>query len=170
MSTSSHARPLALPTAATITAYVVVILGAIAMAAPFVWMVLTSISEESRVFVYPPRFWPDPITFANYGQLFRDAPVRIREEPLAPLATSPVTFTMIEDHDWLRSYPLRRRADGTASGLSAAVPWILPSGNALGHVRIDTNARMAAEVADAINARTGWPTRRLAEGDARGRP
>jgi adenylylsulfate kinase-like enzyme len=42
--------------------------------------------------------------------------------------------------------------------------------SAVGHVRIDTNTRTAAEVADAINARTGWPTRRLAEGDARGRP
>ena len=33
-----------------------------------------------------------------------------------------------------------------------------------------SRARTAAEVADAISAATGWPTRRLAEGDARGRP
>jgi multiple sugar transport system permease protein len=75
MSTSSRSRPWGVPAIGTITAHVVVVAGAIVMAAPFVWMLLTSISEESRVFVYPPRFWPDPITFANYGQLFRDAPV-----------------------------------------------------------------------------------------------
>jgi adenylylsulfate kinase-like enzyme len=42
--------------------------------------------------------------------------------------------------------------------------------SAIGHVRIDTDARTAAEVADAISAATGWPTQHLVEGDARRRP
>lgn len=63
---------------------------------------------------------------------------------LAPLARTPVTFTWIEDYDWLRAYPLRRRADGTTSGLTAAVPWIMPQGNSLGHVRIDNRKAVAA--------------------------
>ena len=63
---------------------------------------------------------------------------------LAPLATSPVKFTMIEDYDWLRRYPLRTRPNGTTSGLTAAVPWIMAEGNSLGHVRIDNRKAVAA--------------------------
>jgi 2'-hydroxyisoflavone reductase len=63
---------------------------------------------------------------------------------LAPLAKSPVTFTWIEDYEWLRRYPLRTAANGRTSGLTYSVPWVLPEGNALGHVRIDNRKAVAA--------------------------
>ncbi|MEX2282903.1 MAG: NAD-dependent epimerase/dehydratase family protein [Gemmatimonadota bacterium] len=63
---------------------------------------------------------------------------------LAPLATTPLTYTWIEDYEWLRSYPLRTNASGRTSGLSAAVPWVMHAGNSLGHVQIDNRKAVAA--------------------------
>ncbi|MGH7467936.1 MAG: NAD-dependent epimerase/dehydratase family protein [Longimicrobiales bacterium] len=63
---------------------------------------------------------------------------------LAPLATTPLTFIWIEDYEWLRRYPLRTRPNGTTSGLTFAVPWVMAEGNALGHVRIANRKAVAA--------------------------
>jgi multiple sugar transport system permease protein len=75
MSTANQGHIVTGSRSPTIVAYSIVALGAIAMAAPFVWMVLTSFTLEARIFSYPPAFWPDPFVMANYEQLFRDAPV-----------------------------------------------------------------------------------------------
>jgi len=40
------------------------------MAAPFAWMVLTSLSDEPKLFQYPPQFLPNPIRWQNYVELF----------------------------------------------------------------------------------------------------
>ena len=63
---------------------------------------------------------------------------------LAPLAETAVRFTWIEDYAWLRSYPLRRAANGSTSGLTFAVPWVMAEGNSLGHVQIDNRKAVAA--------------------------
>src|SRR4030095_15954157 len=72
MSTSTGAaRRLRGPnTLPRIVAYAVVIPGALAMAAPFVWMVFTSLSEEPKLFQFPPQFIPNPIRWQNYVELF----------------------------------------------------------------------------------------------------
>lgn len=57
-------------TPSVVVAYTVVILGAIVMAAPFAWMVVTSLAEEPKLFTYPPMFWPDPLILDNYIHLF----------------------------------------------------------------------------------------------------
>jgi 2'-hydroxyisoflavone reductase len=63
---------------------------------------------------------------------------------VAAITSAPLSWTWIDDYEWLRRYPLRRRDDGTTSGLEYAVPWILPEGNALGHMRIDNRRAIAA--------------------------
>jgi 2'-hydroxyisoflavone reductase len=63
---------------------------------------------------------------------------------LTPLARTPLTYTWIEDYDWLRRYPLRTNASGRTSGLTYAVPWVMAEGNALGHVQIDNRKAVAA--------------------------
>ena len=63
---------------------------------------------------------------------------------LAPLAKTPVTFTWIEDYQWLRNYPLRTAANGRTSGLTFAVPWVMAEGNSLGHTQIDNRKAVAA--------------------------
>src|SRR5688572_3695760 len=63
---------------------------------------------------------------------------------LKPLARTPVTFTWIEDYEWLRKYPLRTSPNGTTSGLTYAVPWIMAEGDELGHMQIDVRKAVAA--------------------------
>ena len=46
--------------------YLALVIGAIIMLAPLVWMVSSSLKLEQRVFMFPPRLIPDPIRFQNY--------------------------------------------------------------------------------------------------------
>lgn len=65
-------------------------------------------------------------------------------EGLRPLATTPVTYTWIEDYTWLKAYPHRKRADGTTSGLTYSVPWVMSDGDELGHTQISNTKAIAA--------------------------
>jgi 2'-hydroxyisoflavone reductase len=62
---------------------------------------------------------------------------------LRPLASTPVTFTWIEDHEWLEQYPLRPAAADDTTGLTYAIPWVMPKGDELGHVRISNRKALA---------------------------
>jgi 2'-hydroxyisoflavone reductase len=64
---------------------------------------------------------------------------------LTPLATGPLTFTWIEDYEWLKRYPLRQPPPvGESPGLTEAVPWVMPEGDDLGHMRISNRKALAA--------------------------
>lgn len=63
---------------------------------------------------------------------------------LAPLAKEPLTYTWIEDYEWLKRYPLRTEPDGKTSGLTEAVPWVMAEGDDFGHMRISNRKAIAA--------------------------
>jgi 2'-hydroxyisoflavone reductase len=65
-------------------------------------------------------------------------------DALAPLSTTPVTFTWIEDYEWLKAYPLRKQKDGTTSGMTYSVPWVMSEGDELGHTQISNKKALAA--------------------------
>ena len=65
-------------------------------------------------------------------------------EGLKPLAKTPITYTWIEDYEWLKAYPLRKRNDGGFSGLTYSVPWVMSEGDELGHVQISNRKAVAA--------------------------
>ncbi|HEX6693494.1 MAG TPA: NAD-dependent epimerase/dehydratase family protein [Longimicrobiales bacterium] len=54
---------------------------------------------------------------------------------LAALTPAPLSWTWIQDNDWLKNYPLRKLQNGTTEGLLEAVPWIMPLPDELGHMR-----------------------------------
>ncbi len=58
-----------------VLAYTVLILCAISMIAPFLWMVLTSFMSDGQIFSYPPKFIPRPFIFDNYQNTFSQIPV-----------------------------------------------------------------------------------------------
>lgn len=41
---------------------------------PALWMVSTSLKPDSQVFVYPPRWIPDPVLWGNYAKAWTSAP------------------------------------------------------------------------------------------------
>lgn len=55
-----------------------------------------------------------------------------------------VEWVWIEDHDFLDSYPLNRAEDGTTSGLTVAVPWLLPRGDLAGVSLMSNQAAVRA--------------------------
>jgi multiple sugar transport system permease protein len=50
--------------------YVVLSVGVLVMALPFVWMLLSSVKPESEVRSIPPTWLPETFTLDNYGELF----------------------------------------------------------------------------------------------------
>jgi 2'-hydroxyisoflavone reductase len=56
----------------------------------------------------------------------------------------PLSWTWIEDYEWLKKYPWRKTQSGEAIGLSYAVPWIMPEGENRGHMQIDQRKALAA--------------------------
>jgi multiple sugar transport system permease protein len=47
---------------------------AIAIAFPFIWMLLTSLKPESEIVRFPPSLWPDTYTFASYVDIWSRIP------------------------------------------------------------------------------------------------
>jgi 2'-hydroxyisoflavone reductase len=65
-------------------------------------------------------------------------------EGLRPLASTPLTYTWIEDYAWLKAYPLRKNAEGKVSGFDYSIPWVMPEGDELGHTQISNRKAIAA--------------------------
>ncbi len=58
----------------TILGYAVLILVALTMIIPFIWMVTTSLKQPNATFSYPPQLLPTEINFSNYEMLFTLVP------------------------------------------------------------------------------------------------
>lgn len=52
--------------------YIILILGAISMFAPFLWLILTSFMSNTQIFSFPPEFIPKSLTADNYINTFRN--------------------------------------------------------------------------------------------------
>jgi len=57
--------------------WLVLVVGAVLMAAPLLWMVSSSLKLEQRVFAFPPRLIPNPIRLANYVDAMTYKPFHI---------------------------------------------------------------------------------------------
>jgi 2'-hydroxyisoflavone reductase len=62
---------------------------------------------------------------------------------LGAITSVPLSWTWIEDYEFLKTYPLRRSQSGETSGLTYAVPWVMVEGEDLGHMRIDARKAQA---------------------------
>lgn len=58
----------------TVLIYTALLLVASVMAAPFVWLLLTSLKGDEDVFAFPPQIIPDALHFANYADTWRAVP------------------------------------------------------------------------------------------------
>lgn len=54
--------------------HIIVYLMALAVLAPFIWMILTSFKDMSEIYVYPPKWFPSKFKFENYINAFSAAP------------------------------------------------------------------------------------------------
>lgn len=70
----------------------VLIAGLVCMAAPFVWMVSTSLKSTKDVFRYPPQWLPEHPTLANFSKLFRTVNIA---RPLMNTVITAVSITAL---------------------------------------------------------------------------
>ena len=56
-------------------AYALLIVCALSMIAPFIWMVLTSFMTDGQIFSYPPKFIPQPFIVDNYNNTLHQMPI-----------------------------------------------------------------------------------------------
>lgn len=57
------------------TGYIILILGAISMLAPFIWMIAVSFMTDNQIFSFPPSVIPNPLIFDNYSSVFSKLPI-----------------------------------------------------------------------------------------------
>jgi multiple sugar transport system permease protein len=50
--------------------YVLLILGALIMVVPFIWMLSTSLKDQQQLFAWPPNWIPNPFVWSNYSEVF----------------------------------------------------------------------------------------------------
>lgn len=49
--------------------YVLMILGALIMLVPFLWMLSTSLKDQAQLFAWPPNWLPSPVVWTNYSEV-----------------------------------------------------------------------------------------------------
>src|SRR5258707_3911057 len=58
----------------TLLAHGILMLGAVFMVLPMIWMLATSFKPATEIVIWPPRLLPEAPTFANYTGIFEVAP------------------------------------------------------------------------------------------------
>lgn len=61
------------PVLARVSTYVVLIIGAVLMILPVMWMISTSLSSNKYATTFPPQFFPTTWDFANYAKIFTES-------------------------------------------------------------------------------------------------
>lgn len=69
----------------TTIAFSLMLIGALTMVLPFLWMLSTSLKQSRLVFEFPPKWIPDPVDWANYLEVWG----------VAPLATGLLNSTIV---------------------------------------------------------------------------
>lgn len=59
----------------TIMSYALLVIGALSMLLPFLWMLITSLMSQEQIFSYPPEIVPSPLHAENYPEVARAIPV-----------------------------------------------------------------------------------------------
>jgi multiple sugar transport system permease protein len=54
--------------------HILLLVGALIMVVPFLWMLSTSLKAPGKTFVFPPQWIPDPVVFRNYADMWTALP------------------------------------------------------------------------------------------------
>jgi multiple sugar transport system permease protein len=90
--TAQEKPPLA---ASTVVLHLLLIIGAIIMVVPFIWMVVTSLETTAQAFSIPPSFIPNPFVWSNYPESFTALPFNLAYLNSAIVAVTVTVFQLI---------------------------------------------------------------------------
>lgn len=54
--------------------YILLIIGSLIMAVPFIWLIRSSLMEPKQIFTFPPEWIPKPFVWSNYKNALKAAP------------------------------------------------------------------------------------------------
>jgi len=75
--------------------HIFLFIGGLIMLMPFAWMISSSLKEPARVFIYPPQWIPNPITFKAYIQTWTLLPFSIAYLNSFKITLSAVVGTLL---------------------------------------------------------------------------
>ena len=81
--------------APTVLLHLLLILGAVIMVVPFLWMLVTSLETTAQAFSIPPSFIPNPFVWSNYPQSFNALPFDLAYMNSAIVSISVTIFQLI---------------------------------------------------------------------------
>lgn len=54
--------------------YAIILIGAVGLSVPLLWLISSSLKDQARIFIYPPQWIPDPMRWDNYTRVFAQIP------------------------------------------------------------------------------------------------
>ncbi|MXZ24327.1 MAG: carbohydrate ABC transporter permease [Caldilineaceae bacterium SB0665_bin_21] len=57
--------------------YAVLVLGAVMLTTPFLWMTTSSLKDEAHIWLYPPQWIPNPLHWQNYTRAMQEHPFHL---------------------------------------------------------------------------------------------
>jgi multiple sugar transport system permease protein len=81
--------------ARAIASYVVLIIGSVSFLLPFIWMLTTSLKNDSQIYTFPVQWVPNPVQWENYARLFAQAPMWVYLRNTVVLTVFGVAFSLI---------------------------------------------------------------------------
>jgi multiple sugar transport system permease protein len=54
--------------------YLTLMLVSLLILFPFFWMITTALKEQTKIFMFPPQWWPHPMVWANFANVFKKQP------------------------------------------------------------------------------------------------
>ena len=54
--------------------YAIILIGAVGLSVPLLWLISSSLKDQARIFIYPPQWIPDPMRWDNYTRVFEQIP------------------------------------------------------------------------------------------------
>jgi multiple sugar transport system permease protein len=81
--------------APTLVLHLLLIIGAIIMVVPFLWMVVTSLETTAQAFSIPPSFIPNPVQWDNFPQSFNALPFNLAYMKSAIVAVTVTVFQLL---------------------------------------------------------------------------
>ncbi|NLF00819.1 MAG: carbohydrate ABC transporter permease [Anaerolineales bacterium] len=70
----SAVRVTARPALTRTLTYIVLLVGSVVLLFPFAWMVSTSLKPDDQLYLFPPKWIPEPIQWANYAVAWTSVP------------------------------------------------------------------------------------------------
>jgi len=102
--------------------WIVLLVGAVLMALPFVWMISSSLKTQVEVFQYPPRWIPNPPQWSNYVEALVYKPFHIYLKNTMTIVVFNELAVLVTSSFAPTALPASSSGDATSGSCSCSPP------------------------------------------------